>query len=119
MPRQEPRVSRHARRRFLQHAAATAVLTFGAPFTARYLAAAEPQDPGSAPTEKPKDPPDQKKDGTPPAKDGKDTPPVDEFKITRKDDRGRDYRVCPQCNSNMYRQDRVWTCDNCGYSYAE
>ena len=32
---------------------------------------------------------------------------------------GREYRVCPQCASNMYRQGRTWTCENCGYSYVE
>jgi ribosomal protein S27AE len=32
---------------------------------------------------------------------------------------GRPYRVCPQCGSNMYKQDRTWTCENCGYSYVE
>src|SRR6266545_7364065 len=32
---------------------------------------------------------------------------------------GRPYRVCPQCGSNMYKQGRTWTCENCGYSYEE
>jgi|SwirhisoilCB1_FD_contig_81_883261_length_3578_multi_3_in_0_out_0_1 hypothetical protein len=32
---------------------------------------------------------------------------------------GRPYRVCPQCGSNMYKQGRTWTCENCGYSYDE
>jgi hypothetical protein len=32
---------------------------------------------------------------------------------------GRPYRVCPQCGSNMYKQGRTWTCENCGYSYVE
>ena len=44
---------------------------------------------------------------------------VDEFKITKKDQNGREFRVCPQCGYNMYRQDRTWTCENCGYSYTE
>ena len=47
------------------------------------------------------------------------TPEEDEFKITRKDERGREYRICPQCGYNMYRQDRTWTCENCGYSYID
>ena len=38
---------------------------------------------------------------------------------TLKDFQGREYRVCPQCGSNMYRQGRTWTCENCGYSYDE
>lgn len=32
---------------------------------------------------------------------------------------GRPYRVCPQCGANMYKQDRTWTCESCGYSYVE
>ena len=46
-------------------------------------------------------------------------PTDDEFKITRKDENGRDYRTCPQCGYNMYRQERTWTCENCGFSYTE
>jgi anaerobic selenocysteine-containing dehydrogenase len=42
-----------------------------------------------------------------------------EFKVTKKDENGRDYRVCPQCGYNMYRQDRTWTCENCGFNYTE
>jgi ribosomal protein S27AE len=41
----------------------------------------------------------------------------DEEKLV--DAEGREYRVCPQCASNMYRQGRTWTCENCGYSYVE
>lgn len=35
------------------------------------------------------------------------------------DEEGREYRTCPQCGANMYRQGRTWTCENCGYSYVE
>ena len=35
------------------------------------------------------------------------------------DAEGREYRVCPQCGYNMYKQRRLWVCENCGYSYAE
>lgn len=38
---------------------------------------------------------------------------------TKIDKEGREYRTCPQCASNMYRQGRTWTCENCGYSYVE
>jgi hypothetical protein len=38
---------------------------------------------------------------------------------TRRDAAGIEYRVCPQCGSNMYRQNQTWTCENCGYSYVE
>ncbi len=37
----------------------------------------------------------------------------------RVDAQGREYRSCPQCGFNMYRQGRTWTCENCGYSYVE
>ena len=32
------------------------------------------------------------------------------------DKEGREYRVCPQCGYNMYKQGRMWICENCGYS---
>jgi hypothetical protein len=35
------------------------------------------------------------------------------------DEEGREYRVCPQCAYNMYKQGRMWVCENCGYSYVE
>lgn len=35
------------------------------------------------------------------------------------DDEGREYRVCPQCGNNMYKQGRMWVCEVCGYSYVE
>jgi predicted RNA-binding Zn-ribbon protein involved in translation (DUF1610 family) len=38
---------------------------------------------------------------------------------TKVDEKGREYRSCPQCGYNMYRQGRTWTCENCGYSYVE
>ncbi len=46
-------------------------------------------------------------------------PAEDESTVTLKDDRGREYRVCPECGANMYRQESTWTCENCGYSYTE
>ena len=38
---------------------------------------------------------------------------------TKTDAQGREYRTCPQCGFNMYREGRTWTCENCGYSYVE
>src|SRR5262249_37276317 len=43
----------------------------------------------------------------------------DNQKETKIDAQGREYRSCPQCGYNMYRQGRTWTCENCGYSYVE
>jgi rubredoxin len=40
-------------------------------------------------------------------------------KKTLVDKEGREYRVCPQCAYNMYKQGRMWVCENCGYSYVE
>lgn len=53
--------------------------------------------------------------------------PKDPFDNGRTDDKekklvdaeGREYRVCPQCAYNMYKQGRMWVCENCGYSYVE
>ena len=53
--------------------------------------------------------------------------PKDPFDTGKKDDKdkklvdaeGREYRVCPQCAYNMYKQGRMWVCENCGYSYVE
>jgi ribosomal protein S27AE len=52
-----------------------------------------------------------------PEKPEEKVPPSDNE--TKIDQDGREYRVCPQCASNMYRQGRTWTCENCGYSYVE
>ena len=35
------------------------------------------------------------------------------------DKEGVEYRVCPQCGNSMYKQGRMWVCENCGYSYVE
>jgi hypothetical protein len=59
-------------------------------------------------------PPEQKKEE-----------PADPFAKDQKKDGvlidadGREYRVCPQCAYNMYKQGRMWFCENCGYSYVE
>jgi ribosomal protein S27AE len=53
------------------------------------------------------------------AKQDGDAAEKDPFKEIKQDAQGRDYRMCPQCGYNMYRQDRTWTCENCGYSYVE
>ncbi len=64
----------------------------------------QPKPEEDKPKEEPKDPfadPDSK----------------DEKKLV--DAEGREYRVCPQCAYNMYKQGRMWVCENCGYSYVE
>ena len=74
--------------------------------------AQEPRKPAPKPDE-----PDQDED--------KKKQPKDPFGDDRKPDKklidaeGREYRVCPQCGNNMYKQGRMWVCENCGYSYVE
>ena len=56
-----------------------------------------------------------------PAEDTKDEAPKDETpkKKVLLDKDGREYRVCDMCGANMYKQDKTWTCEQCGYSYEE
>jgi len=62
-----------------------------------------------------------------PKKDESKPAPADPFATDEKpgeekkliDKEGREYRICPQCGYNMYKQGRMWVCDNCGYSYVE
>jgi ribosomal protein S27AE len=54
-----------------------------------------------------------------PEEEKKEEKVPEENSDTKIDADGREYRVCPQCASNMYRQGRTWTCENCGYSYVE
>ena len=51
--------------------------------------------------------------------DKQDSGSDDPYKVIRIDSNGREYRMCPVCGSNMYREDHTWTCENCGYSYEE
>jgi anaerobic selenocysteine-containing dehydrogenase len=47
--------------------------------------------------------------------DKKDKPA--EKKLLDKD--GREYRICDMCGGNMYKHEKTWTCEVCGYSYDE
>ena len=75
---------------------------------------------------KDKDAKDARKDDKKEEKKNKEKDPdealfdqADKDKETKIDAKGREYRSCPQCGYNMYRQGRTWTCENCGYSYVE
>jgi hypothetical protein len=77
--------------------------------------AQQPQQPPAAPKPKPEPEPEQEEEK-----------PLDPFGEAEKpkdgklyDKEGREYRVCPQCAYNMYKQGRMWVCENCGYSYVE
>ncbi|MGH9200111.1 MAG: twin-arginine translocation signal domain-containing protein [Vicinamibacterales bacterium] len=75
------------------------------------LARQQPQQPPQEPRkekEEPKRPSDPFAEG-----EKKD----EEKKLIDQD--GREYRICPQCAYNMYKQGRMWVCENCGYSYVE
>jgi len=76
------------------------------------LARQAPQTQKPKPEEKPKE--EEKKKPEDPFGDGEK--PKDGKLI---DKEGREYRVCPQCAYNMYKQGRMWVCENCGYSYVE
>ena len=61
-----------------------------------------------------------------PKPEGEEEKPADPFGNGEKskdgklyDKEGREYRVCPQCGYNMYKQGKMWICENCGYSYVE
>ena len=97
------------RRGFLRGSGLAAAAVVGIAATAGLAFAQDPQQPP--------------KDGAPPADNPdeatKGKPEEDPFKITKIDDDGKAYRLCPQCGYKMYKQDRTWTCENCGYSYDE
>jgi hypothetical protein len=75
---------------------------------------AQEQSPEPKPEEGKKKPDEGKKKG-----EKKDEVPPGTDTETKIDADGREYRVCPQCAANMYKQGRTWTCENCGYSYVE
>jgi predicted RNA-binding Zn-ribbon protein involved in translation (DUF1610 family) len=93
------------RRSFLRGSGLVAAAALGVAAAGRVAFAQEAQQP-------PKQ--DEKKDDA--QKNRDDSSSDSETKI---DAEGREYRTCPQCGSNMYRQGRTWTCENCGYSYVE
>jgi hypothetical protein len=74
------------------------------------------QQPPQPPPPAPK-PEEEKKKEEPPKDPFADGEKKDEKKLV--DAEGREYRVCPQCAYNMYKQGRMWVCENCGYSYVE
>ena len=75
--------------------------------TAMPASAQEPQAPAPAPQDEKKEEPPKKEEPEAPTK-----------KVLR-DKNGREYRVCDMCGANMYQDGKVWTCEQCGYSYEE
>lgn len=97
------------RRSFLRGSA-----MFAAALGVSVLPAVAQQQPAPKPEEKDKEEDEKKKEPKDPFADGEKK---DEKKLV--DAEGREYRVCPQCAYNMYKQGRMWVCENCGYSYVE
>ena len=88
------------RRGFLKGSALFAAAAVG---IAAGVAPAFAQNPPSAPPkEEPKAPEGEKKDPN---------------KLYDKS--GKEYRVCERCGGNMYREEKTWTCEQCGLSYTE
>src|SRR5262245_3796933 len=80
----------------------------------------QPQQPPKPEEEKDKDKEKDKEKEK--EKEEKEKEPKDPFADGDKKDEkklvdaeGREYRVCPQCAYNMYKQGRMWVCENCGY----
>jgi ribosomal protein S27AE len=67
--------------------------------------------------DKEKDEKEKEKEPKDPFADGEKGDKKEDGKLV--DAEGREYRVCPQCGNNMYKQGRMWVCENCGYSYVE
>jgi hypothetical protein len=97
------------RRSFLRGSA-----MFAAAIGVSVLPAFAQQQPAPKPEDKEKEEEEKKKEPKDPFADGEKK---DEKKLV--DAEGREYRVCPQCAYNMYKQGRMWVCENCGYSYVE
>ena len=75
------------------------------------VAAQQPQQP--APQAKPEDKKkEEEKKPEDPFADGEKPEKSKDGKLYDKE--GREYRVCPQCGYNMYKQGKMWICENCG-----
>ncbi len=103
------------RRSFLRGSGPAAATLLGVAAASPLIAFAQTQDKPSA--DKKKDEPEKKDEKKDTAKNAAED--EDAAKVTKVDADGNEYRECPQCGSNMYRQGRTWTCENCGYSYIE
>jgi rubredoxin len=103
------------RRTFLRGSSlATAALLGVAAASPLIAFAQEPQK-----TQRDKNADEHDKKDEPKAKDKDASESEESTSATKLDADGNEYRECPQCGSNMYRQGRTWTCENCGYSYIE
>jgi ribosomal protein S27AE len=106
------------RRSFLRGSGLTAAALLGVAAASPLVAFAQVQDkPQADKAEHKKDEPEKKDEQN--GKEKSTAEDEDPTKVTKLDAEGNEYRQCPECGSNMYRQGRTWTCENCGYSYVE
>ena len=102
------------RRSFLRGSSLATAALLGVAAASPLIAFAQEQEP---PRGKKADERDKKDEPKEKEKDSSES--EDSTRVTKLDADGNEYRECPQCGSNMYRQGRTWTCENCGYSYVE
>jgi ribosomal protein S27AE len=105
------------RRSFLRGSSLATAALLGVAAASPLIAFAQESDKDKPQADKKADEQDRKDEPKGKAQDTSEA--EDPTKVTRLDADGNEYRECPQCGSNMYRQGRTWTCDNCGYSYIE
>ena len=102
---------RVSRRGFLKGTAGFAAAVIG---TAALPAAAQQQEPApGAPSDAAQGEGSKKPEG----EDKSKADPAAKKKLVDKD--GREYRSCDMCGGNMYKQEKPWTCEQCGFSYEE
>ncbi|HEX3703824.1 MAG TPA: hypothetical protein VHU82_10860 [Vicinamibacterales bacterium] len=114
--------SKVGRRSFLRGSGLAAAMIVGVAAASPLIGYAQSQDPPKDDKKKSDDKKtddNKKSDGT--SGDDKQTQSdnAGSTSETKLDADGYEYRECPQCGGNMYRQGRTWTCENCGYSYVE
>jgi hypothetical protein len=75
------------------------------------------QDPAAKPAEEQKKPEGEAAKEQPKPADGPTAEKKDPNKLY--DKAGVEYRVCERCGGNMYKEEKTWTCEQCGLSYTE
>jgi predicted RNA-binding Zn-ribbon protein involved in translation (DUF1610 family) len=113
--------SKVGRRSFLRGSGLAAAMIVGVAAASPLIGYAQSQDPPQDDKKKSDDKKtDDKKTDDSTTDTQKTTDTADSSSSeTKLDANGYEYRECPQCGGNMYRQGRTWTCENCGYSYVE
>jgi rubredoxin len=118
--------SKIGRRGFLRGSGLAAAMVVGVAAASPLIGYAQEQDPSQDDKKKAGDKKtddkktdDKKTDDAKSDDKQKSADTADSGTETKLDADGNEYRECPQCGGNMYRQGRTWTCENCGYSYVE